>query len=197
MDCIRHIEEECREVLNQSEIRTVDLIRLLNGIKLTAQDVHKLMEIDLAKPYGRKLLFNHSRLEVMVATWTRGFPCVPHDHSSSRSAIRVLQGRAHHRLFRIEENQLIEKSSESKSLNEIIRCSPLQVHAMGDDAAEQSLVTLHAYSGKIDNMIIYAQGSSMLVSGQCGAWVPDNSSHILDSIDTIVSRAEWHGDRAV
>ena len=187
-DCTQRIEEQCMKLLQQSDIRTTDLIQLLNAIQLTDEEIQELSVVDERKPYGRKVLFNHSRLEVMIATWTRQSPCAPHDHSVSRSAILVLQGRSHHRLLQVREHQLVETLSERKCVGDIIRCAPLQVHAMGDDSAQDRLITLHAYAGGIDNMLVYAEGQTLIVSGDCGAWVPDDPTQVLDQLDQVVTR---------
>lgn len=188
MNCREKILEHCQTLLAAPEIRTRDLVHLLEQIELTSEDIAQLSQADVSKPYGRNVLFNHPRLEVMIATWTRGISCAPHDHSVSRSAIRVLQGRSHHRLFKVQNHQLVETLSERKSVQDVIRCAPLQIHAMGDDAGEAQLITLHAYSSGIDNMLVYDNGTTMIVSGQCGAWVPDSSELILDYSDGIVTR---------
>lgn len=188
MNCTEKIHAQCQILLLESEIHTRDLIQLLQSIELTREEIHHLSEDDPSKPYGRNVLFDHPRLEVMIAKWTPGIPCAPHDHSVSRSAIRVLQGRSYHRLYKVQNNQLIETLSERKSKQDVIRCAPLQVHAMGDDAADESLITLHAYSGGIDNMIVYGDGITMMVSGECGAWVPDTEEHILQYSENIVTR---------
>lgn len=191
MNCREKILKHCQTLLAVSEIRTRDLVQLLEQIELTPEEIQHLSQADGSKPYGRNVLFNHPRLEVMIATWTRGIPCAPHDHSVSRSAIRVLQGRSHHRLFKVDNYQLVETLSERKSAEDVIRCAPLQVHAMEDDGADAPLITLHAYSGGIDTMLVYDNGTTMIVSGECGAWVPESAEYILQSSDRIVTRTAF------
>ena len=136
------------------------------------------------------MLFNHPRLEVMVATWTRGVPCAPHDHHDSRSAIRVLQGRSHHQMFQCKEGGLVETLSERKEEGDVLLCPPRQIHAMGDDGAQDVLVTLHAYAGSIDDMIVYSTDETLIVSGACGAWVPEIESNIFGHDPGHVTRDE-------
>ena len=172
------LQQKAQDLLEQSDIRTRDLVALLQSIEVSDAEIQSLMCEDLAHPYGRKVILNHDNLEIMVATWTRGVPCAPHDHHDSRSAIRVLQGRSHHKMFRCHEGHLIETLSEYKSKGDVLLCPPRQIHAMGDDAAEKSLVTLHAYSGSIDNMVVYSADETLIVSGSCGAWVPESDADI-------------------
>ena len=172
------LQQKAQILLEKSDIRTRDLVTLLESIEISDADIQTLMREDVTHPYGRKVILNHANLEVMVATWTRGVPCAPHDHHDSRSAIRVLQGRSHHRMFRCHEGNLIETLSEHKTKGDVLLCSPRQIHAMGDDGAEQPLVTLHAYSGSIDNMVVYSETETLIVSGACGAWVPESDKDI-------------------
>lgn len=179
-------------VLEKPEIRTKDLIGFLRTIELTSSEVECLKFPDSMHPYGRQVLFNHPRLEVMIATWTRGMPCAPHDHHESRSAIRILQGRSHHRMFHCIDGELVETLSERKEKGDVLLCPPRQIHAMGDDAAEDVLVTLHVYAGSIDNMVVYAENETLIVSGSCGAWVPETQVNILGHSIGHVPREEVH-----
>ena len=184
------IEQLACKVLDKSDIRTKDLVDFLKTVEVTPSEIEALMHSDTSHPYGRKVIFNHPRLEVMVATWTRGVPCAPHDHHDSRSAIRVLQGRSHHRMFQCIDGDLVVTLSERKETDDVLLCPPRQIHAMGDDEAEDVLVTLHAYAGSIDDMVVYSETETLLVSGACGAWVPEVESNILGRVVGHVLRDE-------
>ncbi len=186
----QQIEMYAKRLLDQSEIRTQDLVALLKSVELSSEDIQTLMQSDIDHPYGRRVFLNHPQLEVMVATWTRGVPCAPHDHHDSRSAIRVLQGRSHHRMFQCQQGKLVETLSERKEKDDVLLCPPYQIHAMGDDGADQPLVTLHAYAGSIDNMVVYSETETLIVSGACGAWVPDQEADILARVKSHVRRSE-------
>ena len=179
MTLSKRIEEKASSLLKQENISTKDLINFLASIDIQRSDIEDYIEPDPKHPYGRRVLLNHPKLEIMLATWTRDFPCAPHDHGGSKSAIRVLRGQSHHRLFHIKEQTLKEVFSEKKSTGDILTCAPDQVHAMGDDGLEESLVTLHAYSGYIPDMLVYNDSETLVVSGACGAWIPENSVDIL------------------
>lgn len=176
---IEKIQQQAQKFIEQEKISTADLIQFLSSIDVTEEDIAINKRSDPAHPYGRNVLFNHPKLEVMLATWTVNFPSAPHDHGGSKSAIRVLKGRSHHRLFQIKDEQLIEVFSERKCKDDILTCPPKQVHAMGDDGMEQSLITLHAYSQSIPNMMVYDPTDSLMVKGKCGAWVPEDQEDIL------------------
>ena len=187
---IDKFERRALKVLDKSDIRTKDLVEFLKTVELTPSEIEALKHPDLLHPYGRKVIFNHPRLEVMVATWTRGVPCAPHDHHESRSAIRILQGRSHHQMFQCVNGMLVETLSERKEVGDVLLCPPRQIHAMRDDEAEVTLVTLHAYAGAIDDMVVYSETETLLVNGACGAWVPEVESNILGRIGGHVPRDE-------
>lgn len=179
MNLVDKIKDQAEKLLEQSEIKTSDLIAFLNTIEVTASDLQEYRQSDPEHPYGRKVLLNHTRLEVMLATWTRDYPCAPHDHGGSNSAIKILQGRSHHCLYSINEDRLNEVYAEKRNQGEILICAPKQIHSMGDDGLENVLVTLHAYSGSIPDMIIYDENNSFRIKGCCGAWIPENEDDIL------------------
>jgi len=185
VDFALQLEQLTTPILSKSEIRTSDLVALLRQVVVDTEMIQSLMQVDESHPYGRRVLLNHPKLEVMVATWTRGVHCAPHDHHDSRSAIRVLQGRSHHRMFQCANGKLRQTLSERKTADQILLCPPYQIHAMGDDGAEQPLVTLHVYAGSIDNMVVYGESETLIVTGACGAWIPESD------VD-VVARTEGH-----
>ena len=40
------------------------------------------------------------------------------------------------------------------------------------------LVTLHAYAGSIDDMVVYSDTETLIVSGACGAWQRSRGRYI-------------------
>lgn len=161
-------------LLALEHIAQQDMIEALETLDLSVLILPELTKPS-GHPYSRKVLFANHRLEVMLASWGREFPCAPHDHGGSLSAIKILRGRTHHRGFSIKANKLEEVFSERKSVGEILRCDPYQIHAMGDDSDHASLLTLHLYAGSIDDMLVYSDTHTHLVSGEAGAWLPVDS----------------------
>lgn len=179
MNLLEKIQIEAKKLLTISEIKTSDLVDFLNKIEVNNADIAKYSLADPKHPYGRRVLLNDPRLEVMLATWTRDLPCIPHEHGGSKSAIRVLKGQSHHRLFQIKDQLLVEVFSEKRAENDILTCAPKQVHSMGDDGLENSLITLHAYSGSIPDMVVYDKKNTLVVKGTCGAWIPEDEQDIV------------------
>lgn len=143
-----------------------------------------LQVADLSRPYGRHVLLEGGSLEIMLATWTRGLSCAPHDHGGSQGVVRVLSGRARHRIYRLQAGRLVVVKEEIARAGDLLICGRDLVHDMGDDGADLPLVTLHMYSDPVPHMVVYdlAAGRTLKVDGGCGAWVPsEDSEQILQS----------------
>ena len=133
------------------------------------------MTADPSRPYGRRVLVGGPHCEVMVATWTRDRACAPHDHGGSRGVVRVLRGAAVHTVWRLVGGELVAVGRERLDEGAILSCGPDLVHSMVDAGDAHALVTLHAYVDPIASMTVYDldHRRTLVVSGACGAWVPD------------------------
>jgi predicted metal-dependent enzyme (double-stranded beta helix superfamily) len=125
-----------------------------------------------AVPDGRTVLVAAEGLEVMIAGWSRGRPCAPHDHGPGQGAVRVLQGRARHRGFSLHEGVLRAGADEVLEVGAVLRCPRGVIHQMQDDGDEQPLVTLHLYAGSTVPMTVYdlKHGRTQWLGLGCGAW---------------------------
>jgi cysteine dioxygenase len=160
------------------------LTHFLSGKALDVQGLIGVAKTDTSKPYGRRVLFQNDDLEVMVAAWTRGVPCAPHDHGGSSGAVRVLQGRSRHLIWDVVDGALQVVKEEIVTPGGVMVCGVDMVHSMADDGASEPLVTLHMYSDPVAHMVVYdlAAGRTLKVDGGCGAWVPsEGSDQILKS----------------
>jgi cysteine dioxygenase len=165
--------ERCRRAAG-AELGMPDLISLQESADLDRATLQGLRKPDPAHPYGRKVLMGGDGVEVMVATWTRGVPCAPHDHGGALGAVQVLQGRARHRIWKVEDGALRLVKEHVALPGELLACGPDMVHSMGDDGDEEPLMTLHLYTPTIDFMVVYDQDAdrTLVVDGDCGAWIP-------------------------
>jgi cysteine dioxygenase len=152
-----------------------DLVALHLEHGLTAADRARLAMPDDQRPYGRRVLFAGEGLEVMVATWTRGVSCAPHDHGGAFGAVQVLQGRARHRIWTVQDGALRLLKEHTAGPGDLLTCGPDMIHSMGDDGDDAPLMTLHLYTPSIDFMVVYDTDGdeTLVVDGDCGAWVPE------------------------
>lgn len=166
--------DRCRAAAADKTLGLADLVSLQQGVALDDAALQGLARPDPARPYGRQVLLGGHGVEVMVATWTRGLTCAPHDHGGALGAVRVLQGRARHRIWRVEGGALRLVKEHVAGPGELLACGADMVHSMGDDGGDAPLMTLHLYTPTIDFMVVYDQPSdrTLVVDGDCGAWVP-------------------------
>lgn len=170
----------CREALDGGDPQR-QLTALLDELALSPEDVEAAARPDPAHPYGRRVLFATEALEAMVATWTRGAPCAPHDHGGAVGAVRVLRGEAVHRWFHVVDGALQVLGEERVGAGGVLSCGPDLVHQMGDSGAAEPLITLHLYHGPIAHMVVYdvEGGRTLVVEGGCGAWLPWDEPHLI------------------
>ena len=175
--------DRCRSLANSGEVSQRSLLGTLKDLEIDADTVEALMVVDASHPYGRRVLFENAELEAMVATWTPGKVCAPHDHGGSIGAVKVLRGKALHTLYKVESGALKVLREEQRDAGELMVCGRDIVHAMGDGGEKESLVTLHLYSKSIDHMVVYDANSerTVVVDGGCGAWIPDDEPHLIRS----------------
>ena len=164
----------CRQVCSHRALGLSELRALQDSADLPASVLAELKQPDPAHPYGRKVLLAGEGVEVMVATWTRGMPCVPHDHGGALGVVRVLQGRARHRVWKVEDGALELRKEHVAVAGDLLSCGADFIHSMGDDGADEPLMTLHMYAPTIDFMVVYDEtaGQTLVVDGDCGAWIP-------------------------
>jgi len=178
-----HLIAHCKDLASTPGLQLSHLHDLASKVQLSQALMVELCRADPTRPYGRNSLFANDHLEVMVATWTRGTPCLPHDHGGAHGAVRVLQGQANHRVWRIRNGALEEALAEQASPGDVLACGPHLVHSMSDSGAEDTLMTLHLYTAAIEHMVVYDvdAGDTCVVEGNCGAWIPDANSGQLRS----------------
>jgi cysteine dioxygenase len=172
LDLLHH----CRALEGGGTRPVYELVHLLSR-PIQAEELPSLLREDPARPYGRNVILAGVDAEVMVARWTRGTPCAPHDHGGSVGAVRVLQGEAIHRVWSLEGGSLRCRLEERVTPGKVLACGPGLIHSMEDGGAEEPLATLHVYSGAIPFMTVYdlAKERTLRVDPCCGAWIPDTS----------------------
>jgi cysteine dioxygenase len=163
------------------DLELAALTRFLSGNELDVQGLLSVAKTDTSKPYGRRVLFQNDDLEVMIASWTRGLPCAPHDHGGSSGAVRVLQGRSRHWVWALVDGVLQVVKEEVVTAGGVMVCGADMVHSMGDDDANVPLVTLHMYTKSVDHMVVYDLDAleTLVVEGSCGAWVPRDQPEMV------------------
>ncbi len=174
----------CTDLRREGGLGLSALRRVLQDAVIAPETVDALGRVDETRPYGRRVLFADEHLEAMIAVWTPGVPCAPHDHGGSVGGVRVLRGEALHRVWRAREGQLELVAEERVSAGEVLACGPDLVHSMEDGGAAESLATLHLYAGPIEQMIVYdvSCAQTLVVEGGCGAWLPWDEPALIRAV---------------
>lgn len=164
--------DRCRS-LAQSRPSLKAMRSALQG-EIDASELDDLLVEDPAHPYGRRVLADGPHMEMMIASWTRGVSCAPHDHGGSSGAVRVLRGEAIHTVWRVSDGEMTLVLQERVGPGDILVCGPDMVHSMVDAGASDKLATLHLYTDPIPFMMVYDPDAdrTLQVAGTCGAWVP-------------------------
>jgi len=162
-----------------------------------AKHLAELVRPDPTHPYGRRVLIETGVLESMIASWTRGVHCAPHDHGGSRGCVRVIRGAARHRVYKVVDGELTVIREERVEAGAVMPVGPDIIHSMGDDGDEEALVTLHLYTDPIDHMIVYdlETNRTLVVDGGCGAWVPHDAPELIRETHEGIQRYQSLGVR--
>ena len=130
------------------------------------------------QPYGRRVLLASSEGEVMLASWRRGASCAPHDHGEARGIVIVLDGCFTEVAYAVSPGGLRAVSSRTVAPGDALSVDEGLVHDM---QAHGDGMTLHVYVPGVHAMRVYdrATRATLLVAGECGAWVPDEPSQVL------------------
>jgi hypothetical protein len=123
------------------------------------------------EPYGRRILHQSDRGEVLLAGWPRGGRSAPHDHGDAAAFVLVLRGIFVETQYGLDGPALSTRKRRGFSTFDILRAAPFVVHDM--HALEAGL-TLHFYLPAIRVMRVYdtARRASFVVDGDRGAWLP-------------------------
>ena len=189
---VEAILEACQPHAHKPGLSLKDLVELAASVELTDAQIEALRQPDPDHPYGRRVLMAEPRLEVMVATWTPGFPCAPHDHGGQSGAVRVLRGASRHRIWKVSDGQTRCIKEHVAGRGEMIVAGPDLIHSMGCADPDEPLISLHMYTESVQHMIVYdlERNDTLIVNGYCGAWVPEDGS------DQLVARLPGLWDRA-
>jgi len=142
----------------------------------------KFLEDPNGMPYGRRLLYNDGKLEVILMNWGVYSECLPHDHGESEGWVKILKGCASHGYY--SNKRIIPKLTKEELLSEgaVIFAPKKMVHHMANKMSN-SLVTLHFYFPPISNMEVFDIGArrAAIVSSDCGAWWPESHDQLFKS----------------
>ncbi len=158
MQTIDSILDQVTQTASTPGVRLPDLAAVAGVVDLSDEAIDAVVRTDSTKPYGRRVLLASDDVESMIARWTRGHECAPHDHGGSYGAVRLLQGSALHTVWQVREGRLHMVRQDVVHAGHVLTCGPEMVHSMVDAGGAQPLTTLHLYIDPIDHMFVYETG---------------------------------------
>lgn len=130
------------------------------------------------EPYGRTVVAADEDHEMILMRWRAGATCAPHDHGGASGVIHLLEGVFTERLYARDGDRLVVVRTREVVAPAIVAVGAGLVHDMCCDRAGSSL---HVYRPRIHGMRVYdlARREVLVVSDDCGAWVPSDPAMIL------------------
>ncbi|RYZ79861.1 MAG: hypothetical protein EOP04_26955 [Proteobacteria bacterium] len=134
--------------------------------------------ITMDQPYGRHVLFQTDQCEVMLASWSKGAECAPHDHGFSKGLVWLVDGNFRETHYELGKNLSVLGKSILRKSGTILNVTPGDIHSM---VALDGGISLHIYSPAIQDMKVFDPNlrRTLSVTGDCGAWVPTNKNQII------------------
>lgn len=135
-----------------------------------------------SEPYGRRQIFHDQAGEILLMKWRENSYCAPHDHGDAHGFIFLLQGTFIERHYQLTTQGLKQKS-ERRFVSPTVL--PVGAGAIHDMTASGDGFGLHIYLPPIRNMRVFnvQNRQTLVVSDQCGAWIPSDSSLIVECRD--------------
>jgi hypothetical protein len=123
------------------------------------------------EPYGRHPIFRDAAGEALLVRWQEDTFCAPHDHGDAGGFVVLLRGQFVERLWRWRGGELLPALERSYAAPSIIEVKGGAIHDM---KARGSGVGIHFYLPAIRGMKVFdrERRETLVVSDQCGAWVP-------------------------
>jgi predicted metal-dependent enzyme (double-stranded beta helix superfamily) len=164
--------------------RTPDqtLVGRLTSAYPDAED--RALPAPVGQPYSRHALHCSDSLEIMVARWSPGAACAPHDHGGCAGFVVVLSGSLTETDYTWRGGDLVAAEGVARESGSIRGFGPHVIHAMRADSS--GAVTLHVYSPQPQRMFVYdlERREVLDLVGDFGAWLPDGD-HPRTSFDAV------------
>jgi len=134
--------------------------------------------IKQGEPYGRNVLHRGDQFEVMLATWSKGAECAPHNHGFSRGVVWLVEGDFRETHYELDRNLSVLGKSILRPVGTLLNVTPGDIHSM---VALDGGISLHIYTPAIQEMKVFDPNTrrTLIVSDDCGAWVPQDSQQII------------------
>lgn len=132
-------------------------------------------------PYSRRTLVSSPECEVMIARWSAGRACAPHDHGAAAGWVFFLEGRLEETAYRWNGRELLEKERVAREPGAVEAVRADEIHS---GVSERGALTLHVYFPRIETFRVFdrAERRTLVVTEESGAWLPIGAAQIRKTI---------------
>jgi len=177
------LEDIVKEVRDLPSLSRDSVQHLLISHRSHLNEIASSAEFSNSHPYGRRIIGSNNQFEVLLTGWESGAACLPHSHGEgSDGVIFVCQGEAQNTSYRETDHELSVKYSESIKEGETFFVGKGEIHNTANKGSTR-VVGLHVYWPAVNHMKVFDPdtGREFTVTGDSGAWIPDNQNNIIES----------------
>lgn len=149
-----------------------EILEVLRAHGLTPDELRKAGPVPSAPfPYARNPRIADPECEVMLARWTPGVVCAPHDHGASSGWVFFLEGRFEETDYRWDGFTLARGAKTTREPGSWAAVRSDEIHSC---VCESAGLSLHVYFPRIRAMRVFdlERERTLVVADDCGAWVP-------------------------
>lgn len=183
LDQIEAAANDPRAILGLLENDGWTRARFLEAAKHVAQDPETKPTAN-PRPYDRLVLGSSENCEIMLARWTAGVPCAPHDHGRSSGWVFFLSGHFEESSFSWNGEFLRSGATNSHPEGTHVRVDNGDIHSCTWLAkSEGEGLSLHVYFPPITKMRVWdvERHRTLVVADDCGAWIPHDENQVIEA----------------
>jgi predicted metal-dependent enzyme (double-stranded beta helix superfamily) len=133
--------------LDNGEKITAALIKkLVEQAQVTEDDLEPYADFDhpLADSYGRKMIYDGGKFEIMAMSWNPGHYSSIHNHGYTQWGVVQVFGNTHHFIYKNKDGELKFAKKEVLTKGAITKVVNATIHQMGNPSTGKYM-TLHVY----------------------------------------------------
>ncbi len=137
------IEKEINEAERITAHRIKELVEEAN---VQEDDLKPYADFDhpIEDGYGRKMIFDAGKFEMMAMSWNPGHYSSIHNHGYTQWGVVQVFGNVHHFIYQNKSEELRFAKKEILTNGEIVKVVNAMIHQMGNPSTEKYM-TLHIY----------------------------------------------------
>lgn len=123
-----------------------DLYHLVKNMQLKISDLSNYIHFNhsYSESYGRKIIYESKKLEIVTMSWNKGDFTSIHDHGTAQWGLIYSFGTIQNTIFKIINNKIKIIKEQTLNNREIIILNNTDIHQMGNINLKPS-VSLHIY----------------------------------------------------